>query len=238
MRFNIYIAIKYINIKYMGNLQISKTVHISETVTITKDISEMRLLYLVEYIPKDISNICLSYMKGNTKNNGSILSFVSDRITMSTSLIPLQVVSMPLFIGYNKSMQGKSALGETINLSESELGITFSIPRDAIIGSMTIYFTLKMPININIGSIMTITAQMYSSEETNIFYPIPDIFITFSLINHIPSQNVYKGIITNIDYYISTNTKILYVFSSAVLGIPINSKIVGYAYGGIFFTKI
>ncbi|WP_306472558.1 exosporium glycoprotein BclB-related protein [Bacillus wiedmannii] len=142
-------------------------------------------------------------------------------------------------IGFGNSATGISLLGGNIDLTGTLVGplinFSFSMPDNGIITSISAYFSNTIAISL-IGSTVTITAQLYSSTTPdNIFTPIPGTTVTLtpSLTGAITLGSISNGITTGLNISVSTETRLLLVFSATATGLSLINTITGYASAGI-----
>ncbi|WKB34799.1 exosporium glycoprotein BclB-related protein [Terrilactibacillus sp. S3-3] len=141
-------------------------------------------------------------------------------------------------VGFGSSAVGVSLAGSTIDLTGAAgtlLNFAFSVPRDGTITSIAAYFSTTAALSL-VGSTMTITAQLYSSPTpNNLFTPIPGAFVTLAppLTGIISIGAISSGITTGLTIPVTSETRLLLVFSATASGLSLVNTAAGYASAGI-----
>jgi BclB C-terminal domain-containing protein len=130
-----------------------------------------------------------------------------------------------------------SALGATIDLTgatEVSLNFAFSVPRAGTITSIAAYFSTTLALAL-VGTTITISAQLYSSTTPdNTFSPIgTPVTLAPALTGILAVGTVSNGILTGLSLPVTTQTRLLMVFSSTAAGLSLVNTVEGYASAGI-----
>ena len=145
---------------------------------------------------------------------------------------------LPCFVGFGNSAQDSTDLRPSIDLTGSASAVvnfSFSVPSDGIITSIAAYFSTSAPLAL-IGSTITVTAQLYSSTTpNNIFSPVAGAAITLSpaLIGIIAIGAISNGVITGLSIPVTSETRLLMVFSATAAGLSLVNTVSGYGSAGI-----
>lgn len=169
--------------------------------------------------------------------NGSIIPFSSGTpITLTT--LDTGAEGIPAFIGFGNGTCGISQLASQIDLTNparTDTNFAFLMPRDGIITSISAYFSTTVALSLT-NTTVSIKAQLYSSTTpNNIFTAIPGAIVTLvpNLTGQAPIGSISNGIISNLSIPVSSQTRLLLVFSATATGSILVNSIVGYASAGI-----
>lgn len=169
---------------------------------------------------------------------GAIIPFASGLpITMTTVLGGIGNTSSA--IGFGNSSTGITETAGTIDLTGGPgilLNQAFSVPRDGTITSISAYFSSTVALSL-VGSTVTITAQLYSSNTPdNTFSIIPGAVVTLAppFTGVLATGSISNGITTGLSIPVSAQTRLLLVYTATVTsGIDISTSINGYASAGV-----
>ncbi|MBG9733607.1 exosporium glycoprotein BclB-related protein, partial [Paenibacillus alvei] len=141
-------------------------------------------------------------------------------------------------IGFGNSAPTTSALGATIDLTGAAgllLNMAFSMPRNGIITSISAYFSTTAALSL-IGATATIQAQLWqSTTPNNIFTPIPGAIVTLapSLSGVVAIGTISHGVTSGLAIPVTTETRLLMVFSVTTTGLALGTTVAGYASAGV-----
>jgi BclB C-terminal domain-containing protein len=168
---------------------------------------------------------------------GSIIPFSSGLpITMTTVLGGL--VGTVSTVGMGSSASGISVQAGTIDITGGPgalLNNAFSMPRDGTITSISAYFSTTMALAL-VGTTVTVTAQLYqSTTPDNIFTAIPGAVVTLSppLTGIITLGNISTGITTGLSIPVTSQTRLMMVYSCTAAGVGLINTVGGYASAGV-----
>lgn len=169
--------------------------------------------------------------------NSSIIPFSSGTpITLTT--IEGGFEGIPSFLGYGDSTCGLGPLSNPIDLTNpagTRTNFAFSMPRDGIITSISAFFSTTVALSLT-NTNVNIKLQLYSSPTpNNIFTAIQGTTLNLSpiLTGQIPIGTISHGIISNLSIPVTSQTRLLLVFSATATGSILINSIVGYASAGI-----
>lgn len=170
----------------------------------------------------------------------AIIPYSSGSPVTLTSLVG-GLVGLPAFVGFGSSAQGIDALGATINLEGTVLGLdqinfAFFVPRDGTITGLTAFFSVVLAVGVGVGD-YNIHAALYRSEQpaTNEFDAIPgaDVTLTPGFTGPIISLGeIARGSLDlNIDVF--EGDRLLLVFYVEPPALSLAASITGYASAGL-----
>jgi BclB C-terminal domain-containing protein len=137
-------------------------------------------------------------------------------------------------IGFGSSLSGVDV--STGFIDSTTLGsYAFSMPRDGTITSMSAFFSINVPLNL-VGTTIDITAQLYSSTTPdNTFAPIPGALVTLAppLTGIVSTGTISNGITTGLSIPVTSQTRLLMVYSITSTGISLTNTVSGFASAGI-----
>ncbi len=148
------------------------------------------------------------------------------------------LAGLPAFVGFGSSAQGLTLLGSTIDITNASgtlSNFAFQIPRDGIITSFSAFFSTTVALSL-IGSTVTIRAQIYqSTTPNNVFSPIAGTLInlTPSLGGVISVGTLLNGSLTGLNIPVTSQTRLMLVFSATASGLSLLNTVVGYASAGL-----
>ena len=134
--------------------------------------------------------------------------------------------------------QGLTITGGVINLTNPAGTLTnfaFSMPRAGTITSISAFFSTTAALSL-VGSTIQITAQLYSSSTpNNQFTAVPGAVVTLSpaLTGVLSVGAISSGITTGLNITVTTQTRLMLVFSATASGLSLVNTVVGYASAGI-----
>ncbi|WP_310587903.1 exosporium glycoprotein BclB-related protein [Emticicia agri] len=141
-------------------------------------------------------------------------------------------------VGFGHSTHGVSLLGGAIDLtggSGQDINYAFMMPRDGIITSISAYFTNSTAMSL-VGTTLTVTAQLYSSPTPdNFFTPVPGAVVNLSpsYTGVLATGSVTNGITTGLFIPVTSQTRLLMVYSITASGISLINTISGYGSAGL-----
>jgi BclB C-terminal domain-containing protein len=168
---------------------------------------------------------------------GAIIPFASGLPVSMTSIVG-GLAGTPAFIGFGTSATGLTELGATIDLTGGpgvDLNMAFSMPMDGTITNIAAYFSTTVALTL-VGSTITITAQLYSSTTPdNTFTAIPGAVVTLApaLTGVIALGTISNGITTGLSIPVTSQTRLLMVYSITATGLTLINTVAGYASGGL-----
>ncbi|TQR46202.1 exosporium glycoprotein BclB-related protein [Paenibacillus popilliae] len=171
---------------------------------------------------------------------GAIIPFASGVPVLLTTLAG-GLVGTGGLIGFGNSAPTVSALGATIDLTGAAgllLNMAFSMPRNGIITSISAYFSTTVALSL-IGATATIQAQLWeSTTPNNTFTPIPGAIVTLApaLTGVIAIGAISHGVTTGLAIPVTTETRLLMVFSVTTTGLTLGTTVAGYASAGVAIT--
>ena len=151
------------------------------------------------------------------------------------------LVGTTALVGFGNSANGVSILGGTIDLSGASIvagtpiNMAFSAPRDGTITAISAYFSVTTALSIT-GTTVTITAQLYrSTTPNNTFTAVPGAVVTLApaLTGLLAIGASSNGLITGLNIPVTSQTRLLLVFSATATGLSLAQTIIGYASGGV-----
>lgn len=170
---------------------------------------------------------------GTTPISAAVVPFASGQpITLTTN--NENVEGVPSFVGFGGSSAGNQSLQPTLDMALID-NHAFSIPRNSIIESLTAFFSTTIPTDLT-NTFVTISARLYKSDTPdNNFEEIPGTLITLtpSMTGDVPINTVVRGTISNLNIPVTTETRLLFVFSARSEGERFQNSIIGYASGGL-----
>lgn len=129
-------------------------------------------------------------------------------------------------------------IGNSIDLTGSSgasVNFAFSVPRDGTITSITAYFSNTVALTL-IGSTVTLTGQLYSSNTpNNTFTPIPGAIVTLAppYTGVLPIGTITNGITTGLSIPVTAQTRLMFVGSATANGLSLVNTVSGYWSGGV-----
>jgi len=171
---------------------------------------------------------------------GAIIPFASGVPVLLTTLAG-GLVGTGGLIGFGNSAPTVSALGATIDLTGAAgllLNMAFSMPRNGIITSISAYFSTTIALSL-IGATATIQAQLWqSTTPNNTFTPIPGAIVTLApaLTGILAIGAISHGVTTGLAIPVTTETRLLMVFSVTTTGLTLGTTVAGYASAGVAIT--
>ena len=171
---------------------------------------------------------------------GAIIPFASGVPVLLTTLAG-GLVGTGGLIGFGNSAPTVSALGATIDLTGAAgllLNMAFSMPRNGIITSISAYFSTTVALSL-IGATATIQAQLWqSTTPNNTFTPIPGAIVTLAppLTGVVAIGAISHGVTTGLAIPVTTETRLLMVFSVTTTGLTLGTTVAGYASAGVAIT--
>lgn len=159
-------------------------------------------------------------------------------LPVSLTTIAGGLAGLPAFVGFGSSAQGLTVLGSTIDITNSSgtlSNFAFEIPRAGVITSFSAFFstTALLPL---VGTTVTVKAQIYqSTTPDNVFSPIAGTLInlTPSLSGTVAIGTILNGSLTGLNIPVTSQTRLMLVFSATASGISLVNTIVGYASAGL-----
>ncbi len=148
------------------------------------------------------------------------------------------LAGLPAFVGFGSSAQGLTLLGSTIDITNASgtlSNFAFQTPRDGVITSFSAFFSTTLALSL-VGSTVTIRAQIYqSTTPNNVFSPIAGtvINLTPSLTGVISVGTLLNGSLTGLNIPVTTQTRLMLVFSATASGLSLLNTVVGYASAGL-----
>ena len=151
------------------------------------------------------------------------------------------LVGTTALVGFGNSANGVSILGGNIDLSGASIvagtpiNMAFSAPRDGTITAISAYFSVTTALSIT-GTTVTITAQLYrSTTPNNTFTAVPGAVVTLApaLTGLLAIGASSNGLITGLNIPVTSQTRLLLVFSATATGLSLAQTIIGYASGGV-----
>ena len=168
---------------------------------------------------------------------GAIIPFASG-LPVSLTTIAGGLAGLPAFVGFGSSAQGLTLLGSTIDITNASgtlSNFAFQTPRDGVITSFSAFFSTTLALSL-VGSTVTIRAQIYqSTTPNNVFSPIAGTLInlTPSLTGVISVGTLLNGSLTGLNIPVTTQTRLMLVFSATASGLSLLNTVVGYASAGL-----
>ena len=170
---------------------------------------------------------------GTTPISAAVVPFASgEPVTLTTNNENTEGV--PSFVGFGGSSAGNQSLQPTLDMALID-NHAFSIPRNSIIESLTAFFSTTIPTDLT-NTFVTISARLYKSDTPdNNFEEIPGTLITLtpSITGQVPVNTVVRGTLSNLNIPVTTETRLLFVFSARSEGERFQNSIIGYASGGL-----
>ena len=151
------------------------------------------------------------------------------------------LVGTTALVGFGNSANGVSILGGNIDLSGASIvagtpiNMAFSAPRDGTMTAISAYFSVTTALSIT-GTTVTITAQLYrSTTPNNTFIAVPGAVVTLApaLTGLLAIGASSNGLITGLNIPVTSQTRLLLVFSATATGLSLAQTIIGYASGGV-----
>lgn len=147
-------------------------------------------------------------------------------------------------LGFGSSVDGVPLSGGQIDLTGGagqNLAYAFSVPSDGVITAISAYFSTATPIALLTNTTVTIKAQLYeSTTPDNIFTPIPGAQVILSptiTTGVLPAGSVSHGVVTGLNIPVTSETRLLMVYSISATGASVDQiLILGYAGGSVAFT--
>ena len=115
------------------------------------------------------------------------------------------------------------------------MNYAFMMPRDGTITSISAYFTNTTAAAL-VGTTLTVTAQLYTSTTPdNTFTPVPGAVVTLSpaYTGVIGIGSISNGIITGLSIPVTSQTRLLMVYSISAAGVSLVNTISGYGSAGL-----
>ncbi len=168
---------------------------------------------------------------------GTIIPFASGLPqTITTSPLP-GGPSVGILVGFGNSAPTSSPLGATIDLTGGPgvaTNFAFSIPRNGTLTSFAAYFSNATVMNL-VGTTLTLTGQLYmSATPNNTFVPIAGtaVALTPAFTAIVPVGATANGIVTGLNIPVTAQTRLLFVGSLSITGVPVLITASGYWSGG------
>lgn len=170
---------------------------------------------------------------GTTPISAAVVPFASgEPVTLTTNNENTEGV--PSFVGFGGSSAGNQSLQPTLDMALID-NHAFSVPRNSIIESLTAFFSTTIPTDLT-NTFVTISARLYRSDTpNNIFEEVPGTLITLtpSMTGQVPINTIVRGTLNNLNIPVTTETRLLFVFSARSEGERFQNSIIGYASGGL-----
>lgn len=172
--------------------------------------------------------------------SSAIIPYASG-LPVTLTIIAGGLVGTTALVGFGNSANGVSILGGTIDLSGASIvagtpiNMAFSAPRDGTITAISAYFSVTTALSIT-GTTVTITAQLYrSTTPNNTFTAVPGAVVTLApaLTGLLAIGASSNGLITGLNIPVTSQTRLLLVFSATATGLSLAQTIIGYASGGV-----
>jgi BclB C-terminal domain-containing protein len=147
-------------------------------------------------------------------------------------------VGLPAFVGFGSSAQGLTVLGSTIDITNASgtlSNFAFQVPRNGIITSFSAYFSITAALSL-VGATVAVRAQIYqSATPNNVFAPIVGtlISLTPSLSGVISVGTLLNGALTGLSIPVTSQTRLMLVFSATASGLSLLNTVAGYASAGL-----
>ncbi|MEW4240137.1 exosporium glycoprotein BclB-related protein [Priestia megaterium] len=139
-------------------------------------------------------------------------------------------------IGFGNSVSGVSIAGGTIDLTGASgtlLNFAFSVPRDGTLTAIAAYFSTTLALNL-LSTTITLTAQLYrSTTPNNTFSPVPGASVNLTLPGVLSVGTIRNGITQNLNIPVTSQNRLLMVYSSTAAGLSLITSVEGYASAGI-----
>ena len=168
---------------------------------------------------------------------GAVIPFSSGntQVILTTVVGALPGTGLMAAVGASDTLNGIVAgAGGELVLPEGNLA--FSLPRDAVITAINVFFTNTLPLTL-CGSVLRITAQLYySAAPGNVFLPLAGTRVDLSptLSGNVSANNIFTGSAQNLNVNVSRGTRLLLVFSLSVISGPsLNVTLTGTASAGV-----
>ncbi|MGG0531579.1 exosporium glycoprotein BclB-related protein, partial [Priestia aryabhattai] len=166
---------------------------------------------------------------------GAMIPYASGT-TITVTTIVGGLVGTNGLIGFGNSVSGVSIVGGTIDLTGASgtlLNFAFSVPRDGTLTAIAAYFSTTLGLSL-LGTTVTITAQLYrSTTPNNIFSPVPGASVNLTLSGTIAIGTTINGITQNLNIPVTSQNRLLMVYSATATGLSLVNTITGYASAGI-----
>jgi BclB C-terminal domain-containing protein len=168
---------------------------------------------------------------------GAIIPFASG-LPVALTTIAGGLAGLPAFVGFGSSAQGLTLLGSTIDITNASgtlSNFAFQVPRAGTITSFSAFFSTTIALSL-IGSTVTVNAQIYqSTTPNNVFSPIPGTLIGLSpsLSGVISIGTLLNGALTGLNIPVTTQTRLMLVFSASASGLTLVNTVTGYASAGL-----
>ncbi|MEH7212023.1 exosporium glycoprotein BclB-related protein, partial [Priestia megaterium] len=165
---------------------------------------------------------------------GSMIPYASGTPITVTNLAGGLVGSNGL-VGFGNSVSGVSITGGTIDLTGASgtlLNFAFSVPRDGTLTAIAAYFSTTLALSLLTP--VTLTAQLYrSTTPNNIFSPVTGASVNLTLNGIIAIGTTINGITQNLNIPITSQNRLLMVYSATGGITSLANTITGYASAGI-----
>jgi len=139
---------------------------------------------------------------------------------------------LPGLIGFGGSQQALTALDGTIDTSELT-NYAFSMPREGTITALAGY--LSVTVGVSLGEPITVRLQIYeSTTPDDIFSPITDAEVTFTLPASITAGDTFNAIVTDLEIPVAAQTRLLLVASAE--GPTLGGTVTGYFSAGLMIS--
>ncbi len=171
-------------------------------------------------------------------SGGSAIIPYASGLPVSMTTITGGLVGIAAIMGFGSSTSNVAVTGGTIDLTgapATNLAYAFSMPEDGIITSISAYFSSTATLAL-VGSTVTITAQLYeSTTPNNIFSAVPGAVVTLApaLTGVLAIGTISNGITTGLSIPVTSQTRLLMVYSTTAAGLSLINTVSGYTGGGV-----
>lgn len=164
---------------------------------------------------------------------GAIIPYASGAPITMTSVSSGQAGTGSI-LAFGNSLTGIPLANGTIDLAAIN-NYAFSVPRNGIINSISANFSLSNPLSL-IGTNIAITVQLYSStSSSNVFFPVLGASVTLApqLAGIVSSGTISSGMATGLNIPVTSQTRLLMVYSITSSGLSLANVVSGYASAGM-----
>lgn len=171
---------------------------------------------------------------GNT-----IIPYASGAPSTVTTLVS-GLAGTAALIGFGNTISGISVTGTTIDLTGGaglNINYGFSLPRPAIIKSISVVFSNVTALNL-VGTNIILKAQLYKCDNlSNTYTAITGATVDFTpdLTGVIAIGTIATGTITGLSIPVSSGTRLVFVTTATATGASLANTVVGYISGGVSF---
>jgi len=139
------------------------------------------------------------------------------------------LVGLPGLIGFGSPQQALTVLGGTIDTS-GLANYAFSMPREGVITALAGYMSATA--GASLDTTLTVRMQLYqSTTPDNIFSPITDAEVTFTLPGTLSVGDTFNAIATGLNIPVAAQTRLLLVASAE--GPIAGGSVTGYFSAGL-----